>query len=414
MDHAASPDGRLNWLRRHAFLLLAAGALAAGVALAAPRLLWGPRVPVVAVEEREFLHTIVASGRVEAPHRVGLGAQITGVVTEVLATEGARVAAGAPLIALDTIELKATLAQADSGVRQAEARLRQVREVQAPVAEQALRQAQSNHALAQSALARNRELFAKGFVGQAALDEALRAERVAEAQFRTAERQLAGAGPAGSDLAAARATLAQARASAQAAQARLAYATVRAPVAGTVIQRTVEPGDTVQPGKVLLLLSPDGETQLVAQIDEKHMGLLRPGQPALASADAYERERFAAELVFIHPGVDAQRGSVEVKLRVPQPPAYLRQDMTVSVDIEVARRPRALLVPAQALRDTSEGTHVWKVADGRVLRQPVRLGLRANGWAEVLEGLRAGDLLVPVGTPRVTEESRLRPVAAAP
>ena len=64
-------------------------------------------------------------------------------------------------------------------------------------------------------------------------------------------------------------------------------------------------------------------------------------------------------------GVDAQRGTLEVKLRVPEPPQYLRQDMTVSVDIEVARRDRALVVSADCVRD-AENAQPWvlKVNDG--------------------------------------------------
>jgi translation initiation factor RLI1 len=73
--------------------------------------------------------------------------------------------------------------------------------------------------------------------------------------------------------------------------------------------------------------------QLVLQIDEKNLHLLRLNQAAVASADAYPDQKFDAELVYINPRVDPLRGSVEVKLYVPKPPAYLQQDMTVSVDL---------------------------------------------------------------------------------
>jgi HlyD family secretion protein len=176
----------------------------------------------------------------------------------------------------------------------------------------------------------------------------------------------------------------------------------------------------VQPGKVLMVLSPatpGGETQVVVQIDEKNLRLLRPGLPALVSADAYADQRFAAELVYINPGVDAQRGAVEIKLRVPSPPAYLKQDMTVSVDIEVARRIGAVLVPGAALHDADSDTPwVLKVDGGRSQRQPVRLGLRSSGLVEVLEGLQAGDQVVaaaPGGGLKVIDGTRIRPVAAA-
>ena len=96
---------------------------------------------------------------------------------------------------------------------------------------------------------------------------------------------------------------------------------IRAPVDGTLIARSVEPGNVVQAGKELMVLAPAGETQVVVQIDEKNLAQLKPGQQALASADAFPKERFRAELVYINPGIDALRGAVEVKLRVPEPPA---------------------------------------------------------------------------------------------
>ena len=406
--------------RRHAgkgAALLAALLLAAW---AAPRWVLGPEVAVLTVVQRDFVQTVVASGRIETPHRVDLSAQITGTVQRVPVAEGQTVAAGTPLIELESTELRASLSQAELAVQQAEARLRQLREVQVPVAEQTLTQTRANHDAAQRALTRARELLGQGFVGQAALDEAQRAEQVAATQLRSAQQQLESARPAGSDAAVAESALAQARAGAEAARARLGYATVRAPLAGTLITRNVEPGDVVQPGKVLMVLSPQsdsGETQVVVQIDEKNLRLLRVGLSALASADAYAQQRFPTELVYINPGVDAQRGSVEVKLRVASPPAYLRQDMTVSVDIEVARRPAAVLVPGEALRAAdSSSPWVLKVDGGHARRQAVTLGLRSNGWAEVLQGLHDGDLVVPVaGTAAaaVTDGTRIRPIVAA-
>ena len=383
--------------------------------LAGPRLLLGPEVPVLTVVQRDFVQTVVASGRVETPHRVELGAQITGTVLRVPVREGQDVAAGAVLVELESAEWRAAAKQADLAVQQARARLRQLREVQAPVAEQALLQAQANHDAARQALERNLDLFTRGFIGQAALDEAQRAEQVAQAQVLTARQQLASARPAGSDAAMAETALAQAQAGAQVARAKLGYATVSAPVAGTLIARNVEPGDVVQPGKVLMVLSPLGETQLVVQIDEKNLSLLRVGQLSLASADAYANERFAAEIEYINPGVDAQRGAVEVKLRVPAPPPYLRQDMTVSVDIDVARVANAVLVPGDALHDADTASPwVLKLDGRRVRRQAVKLGLRSSGLAEVLEGLRAGDRVTPAAGPAVVmleDGTRIRPVA---
>jgi HlyD family secretion protein len=311
----------------------------------------GPATPVLAVVQRDFVQTVVASGHVESLHRVALGAQVTGTVLRVPVMQGQSVMAGQTLVELESTELQAALRQAQWGVTQAQAKLRQVREVQAPVAEQMARQGLANHQAATQAFQRAQRLFDQGFIGQAALDESLRAVSVARAQWDSAQQQSLGAETGGSDVAVAESALSQAQAGADLARARLRYAHIQAPAAGTLIGRSVEPGDMVQPGKVLMVLSPLGETQLVVLMDEKQLKLLKLGQTALASADAYPSQRFDASLVFINPGVDAQRGSVEVRLLVPQAPAYLKQDMTVSVDLEVGHRRQAVLVPTEAVHD---------------------------------------------------------------
>ena len=91
------------------------------------------------------------------------------------------------------------------------------------------------------------------------------------------------------------------------------------------------------------------------------------------------------------------------------PPAYLRQDMTVSVDIETARRTQALVLPVAAIRDLAAGKpSVLKVIDGRAQPQQVKLGLVAAGKAEVLDGLDAGDAVVAARVPGLQPGARVR------
>lgn len=398
--------GKLH-LRGSRLVLLAL--LAALLAYGAIRLVLGPRVEAFEVVRREVVQSIVASGRVETPYRVDIGSQVVGTVAEVPVEKGAHVKAGQTLVLLESSEAVAVVKQAELAVAQAQARLRQLRELQLPVASQSLRQAEANLSNAQATYERNRRLYESGYVGKSVLDEAQRALDVAQTQVDSARKQVETARPSGSDTAMANAALAQAQASLQAARARLAYTSITAPRDGTLIARDVERGDVAQPGKVLMVLSPEGETQIVAQIDERNLARLRLGQGALASADAYPNERFKAEVVYINPGIDPQRGTVEVKLRVLDPPAYLRQDMTVSVDIEVERRPNALALRADAIRDPS-GPAPWvlKVNGGRAVRQNVQLGLRGEGWVEVRSGLEAGDLVVPPGNSAIGPGKRVR------
>ncbi len=114
-------------------------------------------------------------------------------------------------------------------------------------------------------------------------------------------------------------------------------------------------------------------------------------------------------MAYINPGVDPQRGSVEVKLRVPSPPDYLRQDMTVSVDILVARHAGALAVPGDAVHDAGRASPwVWHVVDGRARKQPVRTGVRGDTCIEIVDGLRQGDLVLAGPAPTIGEGQRVR------
>jgi HlyD family secretion protein len=398
-------SGRLwRWRLRFAMLL---GALAVLWYFGAPVVL-GPVVAASPVVRADFVQTVVATGHVEAPFRINIGSQITGVVTDVPVAEGQTVKAGDTLIVLDNREARAAVIQAESVVAQAEARMRQMRELTLPSAEEALRQAQATLVNAQQAYDRAAKLAASGSGTRAALDDATRALDVARAQVRAAEFQVYTSRPGGSDYVMAETQLNQARASLVSAQSRLSYTIITAPRDGILISRDVERGNVVQPSNVLMKLSPSGDTELVVQIDEKNLGLIAIGQKALASADAFPRDTFPVEVIYINPGVDLQRASVEVKLRAHEPPSYVRQDMTVSVDIEVARHPGTLVVPAETLRGTN-GDKPWvmKVDNGHAVRQPVTVGIVSAGKAEILSGLTAGDLVVPA-TVTVKEGARIR------
>ena len=171
-----------------------------------------------------------------------------------------------------------------------------------------------------------------------------------------------------------------------------------APADGRVLLRSVEPGQIVQPGRALLSLALTGPVRLVGQVDERYLQQLQIGQSATVVADAFAGQTFAAQVQVIAPVVDAQRGAVEVKLSLPKaPPAFLREDMTLSVEVETGRRAQALAVPMAALglaqADTDNAT-VRVLRDGRVEERRVKLGLRTLEAAEVLEGLAAGDLVL--------------------
>jgi len=377
--------------RRWRWALL--GGAAALALLLGGRALLGPKVPVWIGERRELVQRVVASGRVLAPARIQIGSVVIGRATRVPFDRGDRVKPLDLLVQLDDVESRAALAQARSAVAQAAARFEQVEVVSARVTTEAVRQAELRLAQAELKLTRNRTLAEAGSVSRSDLDDALQARDLAASQLASARIQ-ASAAATGADRHVAQAALEQARGAEQAALARLDQLQIRSPAAGVVTERDVEPGDVVQPGRALLVVARDGPTQLSVLPDEKNLAFLRLGRAATASVDAFPDRVFPARVAYIAPAVDLSRGTVEVKLDVPDPPPFLRPDMTVSVNVEVGRDPAAVVLPAGAVRDAGTEPWVLAVRDGRTVRQPVKLGMRGEGAVQVLSGLAPGEAVV--------------------
>ncbi|MGE4328533.1 efflux RND transporter periplasmic adaptor subunit [Diaphorobacter sp.] len=374
----------------------------------------GPQVDALVLQSAPLVRTLQFSARVATLSRVDVGSTLTGRVAQVLAQEGAQVRQGDVLVQLESDELRAALAQAVASERQAQARLTGLRSSGRSAAQAALAQADATLKAAQTTLARVQRLVAEGFYSPAQLDEARRAVDVAQAQQRNAQAQIEANADAGTDVVQAQAQLALARAATEAARARLGQTDLLAPADARVLVREVEPGQIVQPGKALLRLALAGPTQLEAQVDERFLDQLQPGQPATVVADAFADRRFAARVLSIAPSVDAQRGAVEVKFALDgQSPAYLREDMTLSVEVETARRDRALVLPQVALRGAVAGDSatVLLLQGGRAQARSVRLGLRTLDAVEVLEGLQEGDTVLRGSAIQPGDRVRARTVA---
>jgi HlyD family secretion protein len=393
----------------HKWLILA-GILAIGIGLWQGTLYFlGPAVAVDKATRAQLVETVVATGSVQTPFRVVIGSQITGTVEAVQVDEGQRVTKAQVLLSLENHELVADLSQAQGAVAQAEAHMHQLSDLTLPTARDSLKQTQATLLDAQHTFDRAAILVRQGDETRVVLDTAQRDLDVVRNQVRSAELAVFTASPGGSDYVSAQTQLNQARASRDTAESRLGYATITAPRAGVLITRNVENGTVVQAGNTLLVLAPDGITQLLLEIDERNLGKLALAQKAVASADAYADQRFAATVVYINPGVDITKASVEVKLNVDNPPAYLRQDMTVSVDIEVARSDHALVVPGRSVHDAlSDAPWVMAIRKGRAVKQLVKIGVQGNTQIEILSGIAEGDVVLPA-TSDVAVGQRVRP-----
>jgi len=377
---------------RRALLLIISVLLLAGWMIW--RQLQGPELPGYRLETRPLVQRVVASGEVDSQSLAQVGSEITGVIAVRHVREGDAVKAGDLLLELRDDEQRARL-------REAEAALQQLIDSSRPQAQATLREAQNNLEQADRELQRRETLFERKLLASEALEQARRATLTARVVRDRARLAAAAVGEGGSEEQVLRQRL-------EAARANLAKARIHAQVDGIVQTREVEPGDLVQPGRTLLTIARSGSSEILLPLDEKNLAPIELGQAARIIADAYPDRVLPARVSFIAPGVDTARGTIDVHLDLLEPADFLRQGMTVSVNIETGRREQALVLPNDALR-ARDGTRaqVLRVNDGAVERVGVRLGMLGTALSEVSEGLAAGDLVL-IGDAEEGQRVRVR------
>ena len=327
-------------------------------------------VTVATAAETALPRVVTASGSVSAWEEVPIGAETGGLVaTAVLVDEGSYVRQGQPLVQLNTALLSAA-------VRQQQA---------------ALQTAQANAARDDAALDRAQQLKDRGFLSQASLDTALANQR----------SSLAG-------VAQARATLAQS-------QTQLSQATIRAPVSGLIISRSVTRGQIVAAGTELFRMVRDGRLELDAQIPETDLPLIRSGMTAAITSDQAGATSGTVRIVTSEVDPETRLGIARIALASN---SGLKPGMFASARIDVGSQPGVTVPTAAVLyRENRAGVFVLQT-DNTVRFTPVTVVNRSadrTAVANVQPGARvvvsgAGFLSEGDG---VTIQAAQRPAAPA-
>lgn len=240
-------------------------------------------------------------------------------------------------------------------------------------AEGALREAQAAFEGAQRALAlaetnlRDRLAQRQAVVqAQTQLDQARASQRVSDADVTAARAQL------------------------QLARAELDKRVIRAPFAGRVAERLVEPGQTVSPGLALMTLANPRSLRVRLDVDEANLSRLRVGEETVLSVDAFPDRTFQGEVAEIGSSANFQRGTVEVRVRLLEQPDFLKPDLTVDADIRTASYPNALVVPRQALVNPDEKPQLFVEENGVVQARDVKWTRGNVQDAVILSGVESG------------------------
>jgi HlyD family secretion protein len=403
-------DRRSRWSRRLAVWIVVAVLVAIAVAAIMNRRTNGSTeatgYKTQEVREDDLTVTVTATGTLAATNSVDVGSELSGTVKTVLADYNDHVKRGQILARLDTSKLEAQLTQSKAALEAAKAKVLQA---QATVKETRAKLSQYQKV---------RELSDNKVPSQSEFD-------AAEGAFARAV----------ADEANARAAVSQAEAALEANQTDLAKAVIRSPIDGTVITRSIEPGQTVaaaMTAPVLFTLAEDlRNMKLQVNVDEADVGQVRKGQPATFTVDAYSDRTFEARISQVRYGSSTVDGVVTylTVLQVDNTDLSLRPGMTATAEIIVQKVEKALLVPAGALRFTppvqaeekrSEGLvsailphpprqrhgeyetssnkkqqKVWVLKGGRPFAIPVTIGPTDGAMVQVLAGdVKAGMALL--------------------
>ncbi len=312
-------------------------------------------VEVAKVDAADFSDEASAVGTLKSIQSVVLRPETPGRIAAINFRDGAVVARGAVLIALD-----------------------------AAVQEAELQQARANLALAQSNHKRNQELVAKKFVSQQALENSSAALKVQEAAVQLAE-------------------------------AKAGRMRIKAPFDGIVGLRNVSVGDYVKEGADLINIEDIGTLRVDFRLPETYLGRVLKGQTVEVTSDALPGERFAAVLDAVDPMVDQNGRAISSRARLDNAASRLRPGMFVRVRLLLGERKGVLMLPEQAVVPGAQPT-VFKVVDGKAVATKVGLGVRRAAQVEVVDGLVAGDIVVTAGQLKLRDGAPVRPVGegAAP
>ena len=344
-----------------------------------------PRYLMAAVERGAITTTVNATGVVNAVTTVQVGSQVSGTIQKLFADFNSPVKEGDVIAQIDPAPLSTKVAQARANVASAMAAV-QVAQATTINAKAAVETAQANAesaraniekskvalADARRILDRNKEMTRKSLIAQNDLDTAQMTYDGAVAQLKSSEAQLEAATgqlksasaqqrlAAAQELAAA-AQVDQTKAALQAAELDLGHTTIRAPVNGIVVSRSVDVGQTVAASlqaPILFLIAQDlTQMQVDTNVSEADIGRVRVGQKVTFTVDAYQNITFTGEVTQVRNAPITVQNVVtyDAVVQVANPDLRLKPGMTANVSFLVAERQDVIKVPTAALRFQPEG-----------------------------------------------------------
>lgn len=310
------------------------------------------RNDVVTVEARELALRLPLSGSLAPLAQATVKSKVSGVVLATTVREGMNVAAGQVIARLDDADARARVAQQAALLKEASARL----------------------AMANKNEANSQALLKQNYISQNSFDTTRNSVELAQAAVDAARAQL--------DLA----------------RIALNDTVIRAPLAGVVSKRFVQAGEKLSPDSPVMAIVDLQHLTLDAQVPASDIPRVQVGQDVRFKVDGFDGRAFSGKVARINPATEPGSRSMLVYISVDNTDQLLRAGMFAKGDITTQKSTPRPIVPLAALRKDGARDVVYRVEGGKVVAQPVELGMRNldEGMAEVTGGVEAGAVLLAV------------------
>jgi RND family efflux transporter MFP subunit len=324
---------------------------------------------VVTVESRELALRLPLSGSLAPLAQATVKSKVSGVVLDTTVREGMNVAAGQVIARLDDADARARVAQQAALVKEATARLSM---------------ATKNEANSQALLKQN-------YISQNSFDTTRNSVELAQAAVDAARAQL------------------------EMARIALNDTTIRAPLSGVVSKRFVQAGEKLSPDSPVMAIVDLQHLTLDAQVPASDIPRVQVGQDVRFKVDGFNSRAFSGKVARINPATETGSRSMLVYISVANDDGSLRAGMFAKGEITTDKSAARPIVPLTALHKDGARDVVYRVDGGKVVAQPVQLGMRSEdeGMAEVTGGVEAGAVLLAVPLDGVKPGSAVKLAKAA-
>jgi HlyD family secretion protein len=372
---------------------------------------------------------LTASGYVVAHHKIAVGAKVMGRVSWIGVEKGDLVQSGQVLVRLEDTEFRAQVNQANANLAAAQARLDQLKSGSRPQEKlkdkAAVLQAEANLKTAQADYDRALTLYRSGVASKAEYDQALGARDTAAAILEAAKQSSAMTeiGPRTEEIRAAQAQVQQMKAALDYANTQLAATEIKAPVAGTVLERIVERGEMVSPSAFggsgartsVVDLADLTDLQIELDISQSDFARLKMGQRAEIVPEAFSNMRYTGFIAEIAPEANRAKSTVQIKVKVEDPNEHLRPEMNARVNF-LSDKPTVsgttsvnrVLVPKEAVVRKDGNASVFIVKGNRVEQRTIRTGDEVGGSYLVLDGLSGNESVATSGVDKLRDGDRVK------